>query len=941
MDCFKRIVYTSEYLHTFNHCKFPPSELERLFTNTCLKHLRPRKRGRRGGVATRLRRRIFKLPLPSIVLGNAQSLRNKVDELETCARYLHQYRDSNLLCFTETWFSGIDSDPSLTGFSIVRLDRSRKDTGKKRGGGVCICINDRWCTNVTVKDEHCCQDIELLSVALRPFYLPREFQRVFVTVVYIHPKADVKVAAEKIREVVQKQESTCPDSIRLILGDFNGCRLSKVLPNYNQYVACKTCGTNTLDLCYGNIPKAYKSVPMPSLGRSLHNLVRLLPIYKARLKSQKPKKRVVRRWSLEASLALNACFDCTDWEVIMESSETIDEAVDVVNEYIKFCTDMLVPMREVTVYPNSKPWINKEIAGLLKDRQKLFYQGDRDGVKAKQKEIRQEISESKERYRKKVEDAFGRGSSRRLWEGVNAMTGYKPTKKPIKAEDTQILANDLNTFYARFDQHDFAAEHEAALEEVRETGGKPVVVTEEEVRMQFMGLNSRSAAGPDNITGMVVKQCCDSLAPVFARLFQWSLDSGQVPVIWKTATVVPVQKKPNAAALNDYRPVALTSIPFKCLERIVLRRLKEETKAHQDPLQFAYSANRSCEDAINTLLHRSYQHLEKPKSYVRMLFLDFSSAFNTIQPHLMVSKLLKMYVNPTLIQWIFSFLTNRLQRVKISGSAEVWSDFTQTNTGAPQGCVLSPALFTLYTADCRCHRENVLQVKFSDDTSVSGFLTTDEADYRAAVADMVQWCQENFLLLNVSKTKELIVDFRRSPPPLEPLLINGEQVEVVQQYKYLGTILDSKLDWTENTTLLVKKGNQRLHFLRKLRSFGVQSSILMMFYQATVESIITYNSGCCFGNLKVADASRLRKIVKSANSVIGSEVTDLQTHHDRKVLKRIRSILEDPMHPLHQDLVPLKPTREASNRLRSVRTRTHRLHQSFLPTAVRLYNKNL
>ena len=80
-----------------------------------------------------------------------------------------------------------------------------------------------------------------------------------MTVVYIHPRADVRVAAGVVRRAVQKQETQCPESVRLIAGDFNHSRLNKALPNYRQYVTCKTCGDSTIDLCYGNIQKVYKS----------------------------------------------------------------------------------------------------------------------------------------------------------------------------------------------------------------------------------------------------------------------------------------------------------------------------------------------------------------------------------------------------------------------------------------------------------------------------------------------------------------------------------------------------------------------------------------------------------------------------------------------------------------------------------------------------------
>ena len=195
-----------------------------------------------------------------------------------------------------------------------------------------------------------------------------------------------------------------------------------------------------------------------------------------------------------------------------------------------------------------------------------------------------------------------------------------------------------------------------------------------------------------------------------------------------------------------------------------------------------------------TLLHHLYEHLDRQKSYARVLFMDFSSAFNTIQPHLMVKKLLSMSVNPALIKWLFSFLTDRTQRVRVGKAI---SSARTTNTGAPQGCVLSPALFTLCTADCRRNPDANLLIKFADDTSLTGLVEQDEAAYRGGVQQLVEWCDSNFLALNVSKTKELVVDFRVAPTDTEtePINIKGQSVEMVSAYKYLGVVICNKLSW--------------------------------------------------------------------------------------------------------------------------------------------------
>ena len=301
-----------------------------------------RKRGKKGGVRQRLRRQLHnnRIPLPSIILANVQSLRNKIDGLHGHVTHLREYRDACLLGFTETWLSASDSDASLdlTGFGApIRLDRDSEVTHKKQGGGVCLYINRRWCNNFTVCEKLCLPDIELLSVSLRPFYLPREFPRVYVTIVYIHPRANVEVAANTISRVIQSLQSNSPDAPNIILGDFNRCNLKKTLNSFYQYVNCPTRYEKTLDLCYGSIKGAYRSVAGPPLGSSDHNTVHLHPVYKTVLRREKVRSRQVMLWNEESSLALQGCFDCTDWSVFTDSSDDIDELTDVECCYISFC----------------------------------------------------------------------------------------------------------------------------------------------------------------------------------------------------------------------------------------------------------------------------------------------------------------------------------------------------------------------------------------------------------------------------------------------------------------------------------------------------------------------------------------------------------------------------------------------------------------------------
>jgi len=170
--------------------------------------------------------------------------------------------------------------------------------------------------------------------------------------------------------------------------------------------------------------------------------------------------------------------------------------------------------------------------------------------------------------------------------------------------------------------------------------------------------------------------------------------------------------------------------------------------------------------------------------------MDFSSAFNTIIPTRLPGKLM-MGLNTALCAWILDFLTVRPQDVRVGRHTS--RPFT-LNTGSPQACIFSPLLYSLYTHDCVVRFSSDTIVKFADDTVVVGLISgNDEKTYREEVSNLLSRCQDNSLMLNVSKTKELIVDFRRTQQyqrTYTPLGINGTAVEMVRSFRYLAVTED-------------------------------------------------------------------------------------------------------------------------------------------------------
>ena len=312
-----------------------------------------------------------------------------------------------------------------------------------------------------------------------------------------------------------------------------------------------------------------------------------------------------------------------------------------------------------------------------------------------------------------------------------------------------------------------------------------------------------------------------------------------------------------------------------------------------DPLQFAYQPHVGVDDAVIYLLQRAHSHLDGGGDTVRIMFFDFSSAFNSIQPHLLSEKLLRMDVSSSAVSWVADY-------------------------------------FQYHSESCHLQR-------FSDDSAVVGCISSgQESEYRQLVDNFVDRCNQNHLLLNVNKTKEMVVDFRRTTVSTRPLKIMGEEVEVVEDYKYLGVHLNNRLDWRTNTNAVYKKGMSRLYFLRKLRSFNVCSKMLEIFYQSVMASAIYFAVVCWGSSISARDASRINKLIRKAGSVMGLKLETFESVMSRRSLNKLLSIMDNPDHPLHNTVQGQRSS--FSNRLIQFRCHKERFKKSFLPFTIKLFN---
>jgi hypothetical protein len=873
------------------------------------------------------------------VFGNVRSIQNKIDDLRGNCRFLYEYRDSCIIGLTETWLDSSVPDAAMdvAGFQLVRQDRSTVLTGKTKGGGVALYINEQWSNNVCIKQAICTADIEVLSVSTRPFYLPREFSNVFVTIFYIPPGANKAAAVEVLHEYSNELMNGKPSAVHIVCGDANHCvsDVKKTLRGYRQYVTCNTRFDAVLDLFLCNVVNAYRCRKLPPIMSSDHNMIQLIPAYKPKLKQSQP-RTVMKPIMNEASIdTLNACWYCTDWDLFVEDSQgDVNVLTNVVTAYIKFCCDSVLPMKSTKIFENNKPWMTSDLRQAIVEKHSSYGQ---EIYKEKQQEVHKKILNAKRTFKDKIEDMFHSRNSREVWKGLKVLTGAnKKISEPALLSQLGS-ADRLNKFYARFDHRDFTHEHNVLRNTLTfEVSNSDFKLPEDSVRKALNKIKINKAAGPDNISGKVLKLCKDSLFYIVHQLFELSLSTCIFPSSWKIGEIIPVSKKDLPQTDNDLRPVTLTSILSKCLERVGLDLLLPHVQKYFDPMQFAYVSGRSTDDAISTLLHQIFKHLDvRSSNTVRALFIDYSSAFNTIQPHLLISKLSTMQVPAYLQLWILDYLTRRPQYVRTKLEL---SDMLTLNTGAPQGCVMSPVLFVLYTNDLAWNTKNACVMKYADDTVIAGLIENDcDREYKLCTEFVNNWCVTNFLDLNVQKTREVVWDFRRKSGCSLPVIINNLTVEVAPMYKYLGVLLDDKFTFRHHVEQQLKKVQKHMYCLRCMKKLSVDPCIICLFFNATITSVLLYACASFYGMLSKClkeDMERPRKICCRLLSASCKVPEDFDAVYKSRTLSNANRIRKDAGHPLNKEFELLPSGR----RLRVQYARTSRYRDTFIPKAIVLLN---
>ncbi|PKU43370.1 rna-directed dna polymerase from mobile element jockey-like [Limosa lapponica baueri] len=311
-------------------------------------------------------------------------------------------------------------------------------------------------------------------------------------------------------------------------------------------------------------------------------------------------------------------------------------------------------------------------------------------------------------------------------------------------------------------------------------------------------LDAHKSLGPDGAHPRVVKELADVIAGPLSVIFQWSWESGEFPVDWKLANVVPIFKKGKKEDPGNYRPVSLTSVPGKVMEKVILGVIENHLRdnAVVGHSQHGFTRGKSFLTSL-IAFYDKVAHLVDQGKPVDVGSLDFSKAFDTVSHSILLDKLSSTQLDKSIIHWVSNWLTGQAQRVT--------SGWWAVTSGVPQGSILGPVLFNVSINDLDTRAECTLS-KFANSTKLGG--TVDSLKGREALQRdldrLESWAITNHMKFNKSKCQILHLG---QGNPGYTYKLGDERLKSSPADRDLGGWVDGKLNMSQRCALAAKRAN--------------------------------------------------------------------------------------------------------------------------------------
>ena len=754
---------------------------------------------------------------------------------------------------------------------------------------------------------------------------------IIIGVIYRHPGCSMACIdsftnqLDKIMKTINKENKQC-----YILGDIN---LDGLKVNFNDHV--RKCFDTMLEnnfiptitkptrifnssvslidhiLINTNTIKDKKSI---TTGNIYSGITDHLPIFistkiKGRCKSERP---IIRIFGEKNTNKFTEMIKNTDWSEFYKTNN-VDKALDIIYANWSSAYEKSFPQKRLSISKSKeKRWITPELKKLIKMKEishkkamanptienKTIFNKIRNSLTNKLRQAhgqyyQNKIQEEKQNL-KVMWDIFGSVINPKKMKQSSKINSLEINNKKIT--DDQEIANTINNFFSTIgpklaEKHKTNPNSHTKYLTNRINNTMYLFPTDQlEITNLIMNLNKKKPGGSDNISPKLLIAAKTSMIPLLEHLFNLSFKTKTVPEKLKIAKLIPIFKKQldeERILPGNYRPISLLSIINKLLEKLMYSRLMSFINKHKIlyKYQFGFRKNHSTTLALIEITDNILKDLEEGKCSAG-IFIDFQKAFDTVDHGILLSKLEHYGIRGPVLQWVKSYITNRQQYAYVNGKN---STKQQITCGVPQGSVLGPLLFLIYTNDIGNSTESKIRL-FADDTNSfvnSENYTELKKVITKTLKEIFTWCKDNKLTINIDKTCYSIFHkpTQKIPKQLNNLKIDKHTIKREETSKYLGLLIDDTLSYKAHITDLTTKLTKIINSFKIVKHY-VPINNRMLLFDAYFNSKIQYGIEL-YGS---ANETLIKKLQVKQNRALKTLLNldymtpTLKLHKDLKIL---------------------------------------------------------
>ena len=785
----------------------------------------------------------------------------------------------DLVLITETWLQEFMPngflDPEKQ-FTIYRQDRPTCRTG----GGVCALVSKRIKT-VPVEVNTCSELVAFDAIMCG--------QKTRFIVAYRSPDYDQLAINYFGNLIVCLRKLMSVNYPVFIVGDFNcpnvnwdtltstSNQIHLMLCDFvcehglSQLVTQPTHGSNILDLVLTNDPRLVCSLSVEApFSSSDHNCVVFKILYDHVSSCVCSDDLTLPRadgftdingfksflWAKGDYDAINSYLSAFNWDIFFSTN------FDVEDIWVEFCRilqsafELYIPLK-TNMPSKSTECINSKYPRYLRRlvaRKRCVWRQLR--VRPDDVELRVHYKNLTNLCRKSILD-FERKTEQKIIDANNVGAFYSFVNKKmrrrsdvgaLKTANNELVTDDvskanlLNKFFASVctqDDGNLPYIDRAVPDDIELSG---VTFTSESVLKAIAKIKGNASSGPDGLPPHVLKKLAPSISGPLSVMFTAFLSVSKLPRQWKTAVVTPVYKKGISSSCSNYRPISLTSVVLKIMERIIADAMLKYFSKHKliSNAQHGFLTRRS---AVTNLIESlndwtigiNHKHLTD------VIYVDYAKAFDSVCHNKLLHKLSAFGVSGELLSWIRCFLTDRLQVTKVGSSLS--SEAIVLTSGVAQGSCLGPLLFIVYVNDVVSLFSNDVKCKlFADDVKLYSFIKSDSdvETLQSNIDKLYHWSK--LWQLSISTDKTVHVRIGKETFCVSGVYHLGQtRIHTVDEYKDLGIIVDPSLKFASHINHIVAKAHQRACLIFKTFTSG-DRSLLVKAFNTYVRPLVEYGS---------------------------------------------------------------------------------------------------